>query len=249
VRASVVVPGALVEEATAAMLELFPEGFAESGGPEATELVAFTDEAGADRLRAMFGDVRVEFVPDGWESEWMRFHRPVEVGSLWIGPPWEEPTPGLVPVVIDPGLAFGTGAHPTTQLCLELIQPLERSSLLDIGSGSGVLAIAACKLGFDPVVAIDVDEAAVAATRQNAGSNDVHVEAALVDAAGGALPDAELTLANIDFGTVSKLALPERSRVLVTSGYYESDLPAVAGFKQVDRLVKERWAADVFRRE
>ena len=67
----------------------------------------------------------------------MRFHRPVEVGSLWIGPPWEEPTPGLVPVVIDPGLAFGTGAHPTTQLCLELIQPLERSSLLDIGSRLG----------------------------------------------------------------------------------------------------------------
>ena len=125
------------------MLELFPEGFAESSGAEATELVAFTDQAGAERLRARFDEVRVETVPDGWESEWMRFHRPVEVGSLWIGPPWEEPTPGLVPVVIDPGLAFGTGAHPTTRLCLELIQPLERSSLIDIGSGSGVLAIAA----------------------------------------------------------------------------------------------------------
>ncbi len=102
------------------MLELFPEGFAELSGAEATELVAFTDEAGAERLRARFDDVRVEAVPDGWETEWMRFHRPVEVGSLWIGPPWEKPTPGLVPVVIDPGLAFGTGAHPTTQLCLEL---------------------------------------------------------------------------------------------------------------------------------
>ena len=169
------------------MIELFPEGFAESDGAEVTELVAFTDEAGAERLRARFGDVRVEFVPDGWESEWMRFHRPVEVGSLWIGPPWEEPTPGLVPVVIDPGLAFGTGAHPTTQLCLELIQPLERSSLLDIGSGSGVLAIAACKLGYEPVVAIDDDEVAVAATKLNAEANGVPVEAALLDAAGGAL--------------------------------------------------------------
>jgi ribosomal protein L11 methyltransferase len=231
------------------MIELFPEGFAESGGAEATELVAFTDEAGAERLRATFGDVHVEFVPDGWESAWMRFHRPVELGSLWIGPPWEEPTPGLVPVVIDPGLAFGTGAHPTTQLCLELIQPLERSSLLDVGSGSGVLAIAAFKLGYEPVVAIDNDEVAVAATRLNAEANGVLVQAALLDAAGDALLDAEIAVANIDFRTVSELVLPESCHMLVTSGYYESDRPVVAGFVHVDRLVKERWAADVFRRE
>jgi len=188
-------------------------------------------------------------VPDGWETEWMRFHRPVEVGSFWIGPPWEEPTPGLVPVVIDPGLAFGTGAHPTTQLCLELIQPLERSSLLDIGSGSGVLAIAACKLGYAPVVAIDVDEAAVAATRQNAEANGVPVEAALLDAAGGALPDAQIAVANIDLRTVSGLVLPEPCHTLGTSGYLETDRPVVAGFAHVDRLVKERWAADLFTRE
>jgi ribosomal protein L11 methyltransferase len=231
------------------MLELFPEGFEESVGGELTELVAFTDEAGAGRLRARFGDVRVEPVPDGWESEWMRFHRPVEVGSLWIGPPWEEPTPGLVPVVIDPGLAFGTGAHPTTQLCLELIQPVERSSLLDIGSGSGVIAIAACKLGYQPVVAIDVDEVAVAATKENAEANGVPVEAALLDAAGGALPDAQIAVANIDFGTVSELVLPESCDVLVTSGYYESEQPVIAGLAHLDRLVRERWAADVFRRE
>ena len=180
----------------------------------------------------------------------MRFHRPVEVGSLWIGPPWEEPTPGLVPVVIDPGLAFGTGAHPTTQLCLELIQPLERSSLLDVGSGSGVLAIAACKLGYEPVVAIDVDEAAVAATRRNAEANGVPVRSARCSMpAGGALPDAETAVANIDLRTVSELVLPQSCRVLVTSGYYESDRPVVAGFAHVERLVKERWAADVFRRE
>ncbi len=231
------------------MIELFPEGFAESDGAEATELVAFTDEAGAERVRATFGDVLVEVVPDGWESEWMRFHRPVEVGALWIGPPWEEPTPGLIPVVIDPGLAFGTGAHPTTQLCLELIQPLERSSLLDVGSGSGVLAIAACRLGYEPVVAIDDDEVAVAATRLNAEANRVPVQAALADAAVDALLDAETAVANIDFMTVSELVLPQSCGVLVTSGYYESDRPVIAGFAHVERLVKERWAADVFRRE
>ena len=231
------------------MLELFPEGFAELGGAEVTELVAFTNEVGAERLRARFDEVRVETVPDGWETEWMRFHRPVEVGSLWIGPPWEEPTPGLVSVVIDPGLAFGTGAHPTTRLCLELIQPLERSSLIDIGSGSGVLAIAAYKLDYEPVVAIDVDEAAVAATRHNAEANGVRVEVTLLDATGGALPDAQIAVANIDLRTVSELVLPERCHTLVTSGYYESDRPVVAGFAHVDRLVKERWAADLFTRE
>ena len=231
------------------MLELFPEGFAELSGAETTELVAFTDEAGAERLCARFDDVRVEAVPDGWETEWMRFHRPVEVGSFWIGPPWEEPTPGLVPVVIDPGLAFGTGAHPTTQLCLELIQPLERSRLIDIGSGSGVLAIAAFKLGYEPVVAIDVDEAAVAATRHNAEANGVPVVAALLDAAGGALPDAQIAVANIDLRTVSGLVLPEPCHVLATSGYFETDRPVAAGFAHVDRLVKERWAADLFTRE
>jgi len=151
--------------------------------------------------------------------------------------------------VIDPGLAFGTGAHPTTQLCLELIQPLERSSLLDIGSGSGVLAIAACKLGYAPVVAIDVDEAAVAVTRHNAEANGVPIEAALLDAAGGALPDAQIAVANIDLMTVSELVLPEPCHVLATSGYLETDQAAVAGFTHVDRLVKERWAADLFTRE
>ncbi len=231
------------------MLELFPDGFAELEGRDATELVAFTDEAGAERLRARFGDVLVEAVPDGWESEWMRFHRPIEVGSLWIGPPWEEPTRGLVPVVIDPGLAFGTGAHPTTQLCIELLQSLEGASLLDVGCGSGVLAIAACKLGYEPVTAVDADEAAVEATQRNAAANGVVVDARLFDAGGGTLPGAEIAFANIDLRTIARLQPSNRCRVLVTSGYYESDRPAVAGFGHVKRRVKEQWAADLFRRE
>jgi ribosomal protein L11 methyltransferase len=243
------VPGALVEEATATMIELFPEGFAEVAGPEATELVAFTDELGAGRLRSRFEDVRVEAVPQGWEREWMRFHRPVEVGSLWVGPSWEAPKPGLAAVVIDPGLAFGTGAHPTTRLCLELIQSLGRASLLDVGCGSGVLAIAACKLGFEPVIAVDVDENAVETTRRNAGGNGVAVDARLLDAAGAALPEAEIAVANIDLRTISRLVLSAHCRVFVMSGYYETDRPEVAGFKHVERRVAEEWAADLFRRE
>jgi ribosomal protein L11 methyltransferase len=231
------------------MLELFPEGFAEVDGADASELVAFTDEAGAHRLRARFGDVRVEPVPHGWENQWMRFHRPVELGSLWIGPPWEQPTPGLEPVVIDPGLAFGTGAHPTTQLCIELLQALEPASLLDVGSGSGVLAIAACKLGYEPVVAIDVDEAAVEATRRNAAANVAAIEAKLFDAGAGTLPESEVAVANIDLGTILQLKPPARCRVLVTAGYYETDRPEIPEFVHADRLVREGWAADLFRRE
>jgi ribosomal protein L11 methyltransferase len=231
------------------MLELFPEGFAEVDGADASELVAFTDEAGAHRLRARFGDVRVEPVPHGWENQWMRFHRPVELGSLWIGPPWEQPTPGLEPIVIDPGLAFGTGAHPTTQLCIELLQALEPASLLDVGSGSGVLAIAACKLGYEPVVAIDVDEAAVDATRRNAAANVAAIEAKLFDAGAGTLPESEIAVANIDLGTILQLKPPARCRVFATSGYYETDRPEMPEFVHADRLVREEWAADLFRRE
>jgi ribosomal protein L11 methyltransferase len=231
------------------MLELFPEGFAELAGPEATELIAFTDEAGVGRLRAAFDDVHVEPVPEGWERAWMRFHRPVEVGSLWVGPPWESPRSGPAAVVIDPGLAFGTGAHPTTRLCLELIQSLERASLLDVGCGSGVLAIAARKLGFQPVIAIDVDERAVETTKRNAEANGVAVEARLVEAGDTPLPEAEIAVANIDLRTISRLQLPTPCRAFVTSGYYETDRPDVPAFRHVERRIQEQWAADLFRPE
>jgi ribosomal protein L11 methyltransferase len=154
-----------------------------------------------------------------------------------------------VPIVIDPGLAFGTGAHPTTQLCLALIQSLERTSLLDVGSGSGVLAIAACKLGHVPVTAVDVDEAAVEATKRNGEANGVVVDARLLDAGSDALPDADIAVANIDLRTISRLEPSARCRVLVTSGYYERDRPAVAGFGHVERRVQKEWAADLFGRE
>jgi ribosomal protein L11 methyltransferase len=231
------------------MLELFPGGYAEMRQDDATELVAFTDEVGAERLRSRFAEVRVEAVPAGWEDEWKCFHRPVEVGSLWIGPPWEPPTPGLLPVVIDPGRAFGTGAHATTQLCIEYLQSLERGSLVDAGCGSGVLAIAAYRLGYSPVAAVDLDEAAVEATRRNAAANGVVVDVWRFDVGSGALPEAEISLANIDLKTIGRLQPSEHCRLLVASGYFEADRPAVAGFEHVDRRTKADWAADLFSRE
>jgi ribosomal protein L11 methyltransferase len=229
------------------MIELFPEGFEESRDSGGVVLAAFTDEAGAERLRARFFDVVVETVPDGWEDEWKRFHRGVEIGALWVGPPWEEPATGLMPVVIDPGRAFGTGAHPTTQLCLELLDELERGSLVDLGCGSGVVAIAAARLGFSPVTAVDFDEAAIEATERNAAANGVDVEARLVDLLADPAPLADAVVANIDLRTI-ELLRPEAASV-VTSGYYAVDQPQIPGFRRHERRVRAEWAADLFRRE
>ena len=229
------------------MLELFPEGYAEARTGESIELAAFTDEEGAARLRSSFGDVRVEPVPAGWEDEWKRFHRPIEIGTLWIGPPWEAPVEGLLPVVIDPGQAFGTGAHPTTRLCLELLQELERGSLVDLGCGSGVIAIAAVRLGFAPVIAVDADEAAIEATARNAAENSVDVDARLLDLASEEPPAADIAIANIDLRTISLLR--PAAATLVTSGYLASDRPEASGFAHVERRVQGEWAADLFRRE
>ena len=230
------------------MLDLFPEGFVEEQRGDSVELAAFTDTTGADRLRDRFGRVETEPVAPGWEDEWKRFHRPVQVGSLWIGPPWEAVPEGVEPVLIDPGRAFGTGAHPTTRLCVELLLGLERGSVLDVGCGSGVLAIAASKLGFGPVTAIDVDEAAIDAAARNAEANGVEVDVRLLDAA-SELPAAETVVANIDLPTLARLAIASSPAALVTSGYYETDRLTFPGFAHLARKTDAGWAADLFGRQ
>jgi ribosomal protein L11 methyltransferase len=231
------------------MLELFPEGFAEEPVDGAVELVAFTDESGARRLREAFGEVTTADVAPGWEDAWQRFHIPAIVGSLWIGPPWEQPAAHLTAIVVDPGQAFGTGGHATTRLCLELLQELERGSVLDVGCGSGVLAIAAAKLGFAPVVAVDSDEAAVEASLQNAARNGVDVDIRRADALTDPLPEAELVLANLDLATLATLAPRLTCGVVVTSGYSPRDRLELPGFRQLRRRAKKDWAADLFARE
>jgi ribosomal protein L11 methyltransferase len=226
------------------MLELFPEGFEEVDRPGGVELAAYTDSAGEERLWAFFSGVNASDVESGWEDRWRAFHRPTAVGRLWIGPPWEEPDPGLLAVVIDPGRAFGTGSHPTTQLCLAALQELEGGSLLDVGCGSGVLSIAAALLGYLPVLAVDVEPPAVEAARENAVRNGVELEARIVSA-DERLPRADVVVANISLAAV--LALPEHveADALVTSGYLEAEQPDLGGYRQVSRSTLGGWAADV----
>jgi ribosomal protein L11 methyltransferase len=241
------VPAERAEDARAAMVELFPQGFEEAARDGGVELVAYTDAQGEERLWHVFGGARSQDVPDGWEDRWRTFHKPARVGGLWIGPPWEEPDPGLKAVVVDPGRAFGTGAHPTTRLCLELLQRIEPRSLVDVGCGSGVLSIAAALLGFAPVTGVDVEQAAVDATKENARANGVEVTALLVDA-DAALPPADVGVANISLEGV--LAIGRRLDVeeLVTSGYLVPADVEIDGYAHVERVVADGWAADLHRR-
>ena len=189
VRIAVRATGDEVEPLRARFLELVPSGFEERAAGTEVELAAYVPDTEADSLLEAFPNASSEAVAEGWEDAWRSFHRPVVVDGLWLGPPWERPPDPGRSVVIDPGRAFGTGAHPTTRLCVALLAATSRrGSLLDIGSGSGVLAIAGARLGFEPVLAVDVDPVAVETTRANAEANAVTVEAAVVDALADTLP-------------------------------------------------------------
>ena len=231
------------------MLVLFPAGFEEVDKPHGVELVAYTDAAGEERLWQVFGGARSTEVADDWETRWRAFHKPVRVGPLWIGPPWEQAPVDAIAVVVDPGRAFGTGAHATTRLCLELLLETQSSEtpptpLLDVGCGSGVLAIAAALLGFGPVAAVDVEEAAVEAARANAGANGVEVDIRLVaqDEALGTWP---VAVANISPAAIRDLPGRLDAALLITSGYLAAEAIALDGFTRVGRRERDGWAADL----
>ena len=212
------------------LLHIFPEGVEELDGAFAVY---------ADEPPRGFDVVEVEDVAEGWEDAWRGFHHGVPVGRLWVGPPWEEAPADALAVVIDPGRAFGTGAHATTRLCLELLQDVEPTSLLDVGCGSGVLSVAAAKLGFAPVTAVDIDEVALDVTSSNATANGVAVDVT------SEFRPASLAVMNIALDVVERMlpAIPvERA---ITSGYLERDEPRVDGWQRLARRVRDGWAADL----
>ena len=170
----------------AALIELTPEGveqvdgegwveYALYGAPgELPSLPALTAAVGAALV-----EVRTEEIAGDWQDRWRLFHRPLVLDSrLTVRPPWEPAAGTPVDVVIDPGQAFGTGSHATTRLCLELMLEITPGAgpFVDLGCGSGVLAIAAARLGWGPVLALDNDPAAIRAAVENANRNAVSVD-------------------------------------------------------------------------
>ncbi len=231
------------------MLELAPEGFEERERGTEVELAAYTDSHGGSRIARAFGSAQEDDVPTDWAERWRTFHRPVRAGPFWIGPSWEGAPDDAIAIVIDPGLAFGTGAHATTRLCLELLAEVPPGSLLDAGCGSGVLSIAAAKLGFSPVHALDDDPFAIETAVGNASANERD------RGGGGGRRDAlsrcrrsTSRSANIALETVELLAARVDAGELVVSGYLERDTPSTPGWTHVERRTLDGWAADRFRR-
>jgi ribosomal protein L11 methyltransferase len=241
----------------AELLELSPAGVEERALPGGTEYVIYgaSGELPAlPALEAAAGDVLVEVtseeIPDDWDERWKRWHRPLELDRLRVRPPWEPPAgDGRVDLVIDPGQAFGTGSHATTRLCLELLLDLPAGgAFADWGCGTGVLAIAAARLGFDPVVAVDYDPLAIAATTDNARANGVTVEAGRVNLREASGPAAPTVCANLLRPLLLEVAarLERAPDNLVVSGLLSDEADEVAAAFALPvraRRDREGWAA------
>ena len=238
-------PASDAETARARLLPLAPSGFEEVDLGEDVELAVYVDAAGERRVRVEFPEALTSFVEPGWEDRWRAFHRPVRAAGLWIGPPWEDRPRSEPAVVVDPGLAFGTGAHPTTRACVELLARAARGSVLDAGCGSGVLAVAAARLGFAPVFAVDADSLAVEVAERTARANGVDVQAGVGDVLVDELPAADLVVANIELRVVEALLGRRPATSVITSGYLVSDAPEVDGWRRLQRIELEGWAADL----
>jgi ribosomal protein L11 methyltransferase len=251
-------PTAAAEQVLAALLDLAPSGVEQVDGAGWVEYAVYGAPGELPELPeglADVGGVRVQVtgreVPDDWAERWKRFHAPVLVGGkLWVRPPWEEAAirPGAIDLAIDPGRAFGTGAHPTTRLCLELLLGLKpRGSFADLGCGSGVLAIAAARLGFAPVTALDSDRGAVEATLANASANGVALDRVeRWNLREQAPPPADVLGANLMRPLLMRVAelLVEPPRALIASGLLEKEAGEVAGAFERRGLHKRQRLSD-----
>jgi ribosomal protein L11 methyltransferase len=274
----------------AELLELVPGGVEERDvDAETVEYALYGDRADLPTdaaIRSAAGDALVTVesseIADDWEDRWRAFHRPLVLDSrLSVRPPWEPEQGTALDLVIDPGRAFGTGAHATTRLCLEALLELTPPQVpgrpatqpdseggpdrawgaIDLGCGSGVLAIAAAKLGFGPVLALDYDELAVEATRTNAAVNGVADAIAVrrFDLTAEVVPAAPLILANLlaplltDWVQKWPTERIFRPEVIVLSGVLTSEADRVCGefagknFEEAHRLTLGEWAASVLR--
>lgn len=267
IRLAIRVARADAEVALAELLELAPAGVEEVDRGDSVEYAVYgaaSELPSLPDLRAAAGSALVEVttseIADDWSERWREFHRPVTVGGrLHVRPPWSPAPPvddGLLDIVIDPNQAFGTGAHETTRLCLQALLALEpRGALVDLGCGSGVLAIAAARLGFGPVSGIDHEHAAIVAARENASTNGVALELADGDLLrDGPAPSAPTVVANLLRPLLEHLAREgfdgEPPRVLVLSGLLRAEADPIAaafaehqGLRERARAQRGAWAA------
>jgi len=251
------------EVALAELLALAPSGVEEVDLGDRVEYAIYGPPGELPELpdlQAAAGDALVAVVTteveDDWQDRWKQFHQPVELPGLRVRPPWEDPAPadsGTLEIVIDPGQAFGTGGHHTTRLCLELMLDLDPSGeFMDLGCGSGVLAIAAAKLGWSPVAGVDFDPLAVDATIENARVNGVSVAASRVDVKVQAAPSAPTVAANLLRPLLLALhfepdAVPQ---TLIASGLLTTEADEIArhfadtyGLVEKRRLTGGEWSA------
>src|SRR5581483_8973164 len=264
IRLAVRVRSEQAELVLAELLELAPSGVEEvavqDGSIEYAVYGAPGELPALPALRAAAGDALVDVtsaeIGDDWRERWRSYHRPAGVGNrLTVRPPWEPAGTTPLDVVIDPGQAFGTGAHATTRLCLELLLEVgPPGSLLDLGCGSGVLAITAAKLGYNPVLAVDLDPAAVAAASANAELNAVDIEVLRLDLRSQRAPCADTIVANLLAPLLERWAgdiaggsyIPRRiiaGGLLTGEGDSVADAFAPAGLREARRLTEGGWAA------
>jgi ribosomal protein L11 methyltransferase len=248
----------------AQLLELAPTGVEEvaiDGGAIEYAVYGAPGELPAlPALRAAAGDALVDVssaeIADDWRERWRSYHRPAVVAErLTVRPPWEPAGTTPLDVVIDPGQAFGTGAHATTRLCLELLLEVRpRGSLLDLGCGSGVLAITAARLGFAPVLAVDSDPAAVAAASANAALNGVDIEVRRLDLRSERTPYADVVAANLLAPLLERWASDlagsaETPRQVIAGGLLTGEADSIAGafaasgLREIRRREAGGWAA------
>jgi ribosomal protein L11 methyltransferase len=237
---------------------------------DSTQLLLSVTAALGERLSEPLREARFETLADrAWEREWLKDFKPMRFGNrLWICPGGqrpseppltanrEPPTANRSPVVVelDPGLAFGTGTHPTTALCLEWLDAANVAGqrVIDYGCGSGILAIAAARLGASAVSAVDIDPQALIATRDNAERNDVAPLIATELVASASLAPADILLANILAGPLESLAPTFASLVrpggrLVLSGILRNQAESVATtyaawFDIAPAVTRDDWA-------
>jgi ribosomal protein L11 methyltransferase len=291
IRLAVRVASERAELVLAELLELAPAGVEEVQGEAGTIEYAVYGAPGElpelPDVRAAVGGALVGIstteIPDDWHERWRQFHRPVLIAAppvsgaeraplpgLHVRPPWEAPSePRRGPVreiVIDPGQAFGTGGHASTRLCLELLLALAASeppagALVDVGTGSGVLAIAAAQLGYGPVLGLDHEQESIEAAHANATVNGVAIELRRFDLRRQVLPwisgadttdRSPVVLANLLRPLLLELAasMSHAPSHLIAGGLLAHEVDEVAdafverlGLRERERRKRGEWAA------